>query len=321
MSRTRTETAILEERERKGVLVPILEQVLESQVDLEDDDDQWFMIELMKARAREREGGVFSPSMLGSCVRQAYFAKTGKQKFPATSPRTNFYFLDGNFRHYKWQFVTWKAHKMGLLELLGCEIRVFHPNGDFSGTIDAIVRIPQFGQELFPIDYKGMHVKAFQAFESYGTPDDYKLQIGGYGEIVNKSQTIESFMGTWLGFEPITRCLLVGENKGGPSQRGSSTIALHEDIVEIARVRSQMKRRMHTLRGFVTNEKIPPPGCTSTRNKGFQECPFAPHCRDEVKAIQAARESDKQGELSVRESTRGGRKGNRSPSLPGQSQE
>jgi hypothetical protein len=111
MARTLAEKRILAARRRKGILVPILEEVLEQQLDLEGPEDEWFMLELMKARARPREKGVFSPSMLGSCVRQAYFAKTGQKKQPATGPTTNFYFLDGDFRHFKWQFALWKAHR------------------------------------------------------------------------------------------------------------------------------------------------------------------------------------------------------------------
>src|SRR4051812_15273127 len=127
MARTATEKRILERRKARGIVVPLLEDVLERQLDVESEVDQMFMLDLMKARARKRESGVFSPSMLGSCMRQAYFAKTGQTRKPATSPRSNAYFLDGNFRHYKWQFVLWKAHRAGLLILLGCEIRVYHP--------------------------------------------------------------------------------------------------------------------------------------------------------------------------------------------------
>lgn len=322
MPLTLTEKRIREARRRKGILVPILEETFENMLEVEDEEDEWFMIQLMKARSRPREKGVFSPSMLGSCVRQAYFSKTGKEKFAATSPTTNFYFLDGDFRHYKWQFATWKAHRAGLLELLGCEVRVFHPNGDYAGTIDEIVRVPLYGQEIFPVDFKGMHVTKFQQFEAWGTDENHKVQLVGYGDIINKSCAFESFMGEYLGVE-VARCLLIGENKGGPSQRGSSAIALHEDCLEVRKHRVKVKRRLHVLRQYVKNEEIPPPACTSTRTKQFQECPFAPHCREEVKSIQAQKEAEKteERELSVRRSSRGADQGHRKKSLSSKSEE
>lgn len=311
--RTATERRILERRRAKGVLVPILEEVLERQLSVDDEEDQWFMLELMKARARQREKGVFSPSMLSSCVRQAYFAKVGQEKKPAKSPRSNAFFLDGDFRHYKWQFALWKAHRAGLLELLGCEIRVYHPNGDFAGTIDAIVRIDD---KYYVIDFKGMNVNAFQNHEKYGTKDGYVVQIVGYGDIVNLVGRFNSFMGTFTNVK-IEACLLIGENKGGPVQSGSP-IALHEDLLVVKQHRSKVKRRMHLLRGFVSREEVPPPECTSTRLVGFQECPFAYYCRDEVAAAQREKETErKKRELSVRRSSRGADARDRSRSRTG----
>ncbi len=270
------------------------------------------MMNLMIARAREREKGVFSPSMLSSCTRQAYFAVIGQEKRRAKSPRTNGYFLDGDFRHYKWQFALWKAHRAGLLILHGCEIRVFHPNGDFAGTIDAIVEI---GGELYIVDFKGMNVRSFQEHEKWGTKIGYKVQIVGYAEIVNKACAFESFMGEVLGVE-IRTCLLVGENKGGPSQSGSP-LALHEDQLVVRQHRSKVKRRMHELRRHVTNEEIPAPDCTSTRTIQFQECPFAYFCRDEVAAAQKAREKATP-ERRVATPSRGGDRRVGPSALPGE---
>lgn len=315
MPRTATERRILERRRASGVVVPILEEVLENQLDVEDDEDMEFMLQLMKARARAREKGIFSPSMLSSCVRQAYFAKTGQEKRSAKSPRSNAFFLDGNFRHYKWQFALWKAHRAGLLELLGCEIRVFHPNGDFAGTIDAIVRIDG---KLYVIDFKGMNVKSFQDHERWGTREGYVIQIVGYGMIVNLACAFESFMGSFLGVE-IEACLLIGENKAGPVQNGSP-LALHEDALSVRKHRSKVKRRMHLLRGYVEREETPGPECTSTRNLSFQECPFSWFCLDEVKAIQREKESTRKAELRVRQPSRGKSAGGRSRSRPGQEQ-
>lgn len=305
MSPTATERRIIQRRKAKGILTPILEEVLDSQLDLEDDKDQWFMIELMKARARQREKGVFSPSMLSSCERQAYFVKTGVEKQPPANPRAHAYFLDGDFRHYKWQFATWKAHRAGLLKLLGCEIRIFHPDGEFAGTVDVALKVPQFPDEIFIADYKGMNAHAFQSHEKYGTKAGYIVQIVGYAEIVNKACAFESFMGSYLGVK-VDRVLLVGENKNGPVQAGSP-IALHEDVLEVDKHRSKVKRRMHRLRRFAREEITPEPSCTSLRTFQFQECPFSRFCREEVKEIQRQRENNARSnakEPKVKTSTR-----------------
>jgi hypothetical protein len=306
MPRTATEKRIIEARKAKGVLVPILQETLEREVRVEDEQDQWFMLELMKARAQPREKGVFSPSMLGSCMRQAYFAKTGMTKHPATSSRSNYYFLDGDFRHYKWQFVLWKAHRAGLLTLLGVEVRIHHPSGDFAGTLDGLVMFND-GKHTIP-DFKGMHVRAFQEFEMYGAPINYKVQLVGYGEILNQNGGFyEGFMGYGGGGIQIDDVVLIGENKGGPGQRSDNQIALREEVIPLRKGRSAVKRRLHALRGYVEREEVPPPACYSVRLKQFEECPFAPNCREEVKAIQASREKTvkpRRKKLSVRRSSR-----------------
>lgn len=316
MPRTSTERRILERRNARGILVPILEEVLEDQLSVDDDEDRAFMIGLMNARARQREKGVFSPSMLSSCVRQAVFVKREVEKRKSKSPRSNAFFLDGDFRHYKWQFALWKAHRAGLLILLGVEIRVFHPNGDFAGTIDAIVEIAGV---IYVIDFKGMNVNTFQQHEKWGTKDGYVVQIVGYADIVNKAGQFESFMGSFLGVE-IETCLLIGENKGGPVQSGSP-IALHEDALSVKKHRSKVKRRMHLLRGYMTNEEVPPPSCTSTRNLGFQECPFSYLCHTEVKAIQRDKEVEARKDVSIRRSSRRENTSHRKKSLRSKEQE
>jgi hypothetical protein len=65
----------MEKRKAKGILVPILEQILERPLEIEDDEDIAFMLKLMQERARPREKGVFSPSMLSSCMRKSYFCQ------------------------------------------------------------------------------------------------------------------------------------------------------------------------------------------------------------------------------------------------------
>ena len=274
---TTTEKRIAQRRKARGILVPILEDLLERMCEVEDEDDIGFMVDLMRARMEPRAKGVFSPSMLSSCMRQAYFVKVGQEKRPALSPSSNGFFLDGDFRHYKWQFALWKAHRAGLLTLLGVEVRVHSAAGDFVGTIDAIVSI---NGRIYIVDFKGMNVRSFQKFVNDGITLGHGIQITGYGMIYT---TNEDFV------KHLEGGLLIGESKGGPLQSGSP-IALHEQFVPIPQFKAKVKKRLATLRRFVDNEEIPPPACVSTRHKEYQECPFAWFCRKEVLAVQRERE-------------------------------
>jgi hypothetical protein len=298
---TPTEARILQRRRAKASgdkLRPILEQLLEEECNPEDEEDFRFLDHLVRARANPRTKGVFSPSMLGSCVRQAYFAKTGEEQHKAHSTQTNGYFLKGNFTHLQWQFALWKAHRKGLIELVtveaetpeldfygngtrpAVEIRVASKSGDFAGTIDALVRIDG---EVFVVDFKGINQIEYQRAIKNGIKAEYRIQIVGYAMLLNGSH-IHPFV--------VKRCILLSENKAGPVSGAKSPLALHEQIVEVDDYKFEVRRRLTRLRSHVEEESLPAPACVSTRHNGFQECPFNRHCRAEVRAIQAERERD-----------------------------
>lgn len=303
---TPTEARILQRRrvrESGDKLRPILELLLEDECLPEDELDFAFMANLLKARAQPREKGVFSPSMLGSCVRQAYFAKIGEEKHVAHSTQTHGYFLKGNFVHLQWQFALWKAHRKGLLELVkvpaesldlawekgdaelgpwryAVEVRVVSKSGDFGGTIDSLVRIDG---EVFVVDFKGINQIEYQRAIKNGIKEEYRVQIVGYAMLLNGSHAFPFV---------VKRCLLVSENKAGPVSGAKSPLALHEQIVEVDDYKDQVRRKLTRLRNHVAEESLPVPACISTRHNGFQECPFNRHCRAEVRAIQSERERD-----------------------------
>ena len=116
---TPAEKAIRSRSTRKGVLVPLLEEHFrKGPVQIENEADVEFLIMLarrIKTRERKRrdDPAVFSPSALGSCLRHAYLRRHHKElKIPflrSLRPEPNFYFLNGNFLHLKWQFAM---HKM-----------------------------------------------------------------------------------------------------------------------------------------------------------------------------------------------------------------
>lgn len=251
-----------------------MEELLEHEVIPEDEEDFAFMLDLIKTRSTPRKKGVFSPSMLGSCLRQAYFAKRGTEKHMTANPQTNGYFLTGNFLHFKWQFALHKAHRAGMLELLGVEVRVM--DGEFGGTIDALVRIDGI---VYVVDFKGINIIDFQRTVKRGAKQEYRKQIVGYAKIAAKVLDLE-----------IEHCLLISESKSGPISGRGSPIALHETKVAVKDFEGEVAKRLRTLRWYDHKDELPPISCVSTKHMGFVECPFQRYCTDEVKAVQRKRE-------------------------------
>jgi hypothetical protein len=260
-----------------ALLVPILEELLENEVIPEDQEDYDFLDMLVRARSLPRQKGVFSPSQLGSCVRQAYFAKRGTEKHLMQSPRANGYFLHGNFIHFKWQFALWKAHRAKLLDLplitdaLGerhaVEVRV--SNRDFTGTIDAIVAIDGI---YHVVDFKGINLIEYQRTIKRGANQQYRKQIVGYAMTLQDS----------LPKIELGDCLLICENKAGPIAGSGSPIALHETRVPIKKHQGEVTRRLKTLRWYDGKGETPEAECVSTQHMQYQECPFSRFCREEV---------------------------------------
>jgi len=296
MSPTPTERTLINRRkaaDRGDVLVPLLERLLENEVIPEDEEDFRFLDMLVRVRAIPRQSGVFSPSMLGSCMRQAWLSKRGTPKHRSQSPQMNGYFLKGNFIHFQWQFALWKAHRAKLLRLVpvlaeneevemfsgglrpGVEVRVV--DGEFGGTIDALVQI---AKRNYVVDFKGINLVEFQRTVRRGASAQYRKQIVGYAKVVNRK----------LGLD-ITDCLLVSECKAGPLGGRGSPIALHETLVPVADFEGEVERRLKTLHWHDKRDEMPAPECVSTQHMRFQECPYGGRfCHDEVLAIQRERE-------------------------------
>ena len=299
---TSTERRIIEERRtRKSgmILVPILEKLLERECIPEDEDDFAFMDMLVRARSQKRSKGVFSPSQLGTCTRQAWFGKRGEEKHQIENPRSNGYFVHGNFIHFKWQFAMWKAHRAGLLELVtikdatgltlalpdgrykvgqrpAVEVRVVKE--DLGGTIDVIAKLPNKRHPIV-IDFKGINQIEFQRTVKNGAPLGYQRQIVGYSDLANDVLKLG-----------IKEALLVCENKAGPSSSGNP-LALHETSVPLDGYVGDVQRRLRTLRWFDARDELPDIECVSTAHMMFQECPFNRFCREEVLAAQREAEA------------------------------
>lgn len=322
--------------------MPILEELLEldSSTGPSTPDDFRFMDMLIKARALPRRKGVFSPSMLGSCVRQAYFAKRNVEKHSAGNPQTHGYFLNGNFVHLKWQYLLWRGHINDKLELVPIPIEheldllddlvsaktitkeqrkvwasalnfygdgtrpaveVRVVNEDFGGTIDGMIRVPPYKKNV------KVHVIDFKGINVI----DFQRTIKRGAKTEYRVQLVgygENVNVSDLPYE-VADCLLVSENKAGPTNSSSaSPIALHETKVTIEDHLHEVKRRLKTLRWYDSRNELPPAECISTTHMGYQECPFNRFCYDEVRATQRKRQlkaaKEPKRELKVARPTR-----------------
>lgn len=310
--------------ESGDLLLPILERVmeLESATGPTNPEDIRFMEMLMYARALPRRDKVFSPSQLGSCMRQVYYARKGVEKHRLGDAQSHGYFLNGNFVHFKWQFAMWVAHQEGLLELarvpIGHEIDIV-----MQLVIDGVVSEKEGRRWMHALNFygdatrPGVEVRVVDG-DWGGTIDvlpyltnqrtasepyivDFKgLRLDEWLRTVKKGPSQE-YRKQIVGYgklannglhlnPPIEKCLLVSECKAGPVSGVASPLALHESVVEISEFEGEVNRRLRTVRHHQHIDKEPPIECVSTLHMGFQSCPFNRFCRDEVLQVQRHKE-------------------------------
>lgn len=302
---------IRHKQNRKGVLVPLLEDLFQSQVEIESDEDVEWIANLLRTmverQQRREESPVFSPSQLSECLRYVYLLKHHKEleisRLKNTRVEPNFYFFNGNFLHIKWQFALYKLDKKlpdEIFKLIGVEVPIVSKRKDHGGTVDAIVLI--YG-ELYIVDFKGLNVRTFGEITRGTIPPQYAVQIADYGMLFNSQKQ--------NGFK-IFKGLLVSENKGGPTPK--HLIALHEAEIEIATRLPEVRVRVEVLREHEKENSIPPPECVSTTTLQFLGCPFRKFCREEVKQIAKERrdaESSDTAKLKVSRPQRARNRGSR----------
>jgi hypothetical protein len=310
--KTLTERQIAHARRRKGMFVPLMEDFMRKPVNIESNEDVEFLTSLFQKmteredRRRDPNSNMFSPSALASCLRLVYLKKHHEalEILSRTLPRVepNFYFLNGNFLHIKWQFATYKLAKAindpKVFEIHGFEVAIESKRKDHGGTVDVIVSI--FEEPLI-LDFKGLNVRSFSEIAREYVPVDYRIQLTDYMILWN-SRRDAPFR--------IERALLLTESKGGPDNK--HPIAMHETEILLNDFKPEVRRRLEVLREHEAKEEIPPPECTSTASFQFGGCPFASYCKEEVREIQdrlRRRESRKATEVSLARPTRTKRKG------------
>lgn len=254
--------------------MPLLEELFKRPLEVETDDDRTFLVKLLEERTKQRhDRGHYSPSQLAACQRAVYFARTGKKRSRVVDPRANGFFAQGNFMHLKWQFALWRLHCQGKINLIAVEPYVENKRGDFSGHIDAIIELDGV---IYIVDFKGYQPRLYQMITNGYIPEDAAIQLCGYLIIVSAGKTFNFKVETGL---------LVVESKSGPDERGSP-LGLVEIPIQKETWKPEVNKRLKEQRGYEARKETPPPSCTSTRQRGFQTCPWSGVCLEEVKEIQ-----------------------------------
>lgn len=298
----------------------------------DSNEDFRFMSMLLAARALPRRKGVFSPSMLSSCLRQSWFAKRGTEKHAAFSVETNGYFLKGNFVHLQWQFACWRLHQARLIELVTVPIaheldilRELFLSGDenhsdrdyvqWSDALDFNGDGTRLGVEVRVVDGDfGGTIDVLARFlleqrEPVRVVDfkginliDFQrtLKNGTKSEYKRQISGYGKIASTVLGLDVREACL-VSECKAGPLRGRTSPLALHEDVIQVVDHLGDVKRLLKTLRHYDAVDDMPPAECVSTRHKGYEECAFNRYCKDEVLVAQRAREAMARTKARMRE--------------------
>jgi len=286
---TKLEQRIRHEERRKGILVPLLEDLFTRQVEIESEEDIEFISNLLRMqmiRQQDRvDWPVFSPSQMAECLRYVYLLKNHKRleipRLASVRIEPNYYFFNGNWLHLKWQFALYKLHKRigdsNIFHLIACEVPIVSKHKDHGGTVDGLVLIQN---EPVIVDFKGLNVRTFGEITRGYIPAQYVIQLADYGMLYNSLKTVSSG-------NKITRALLVTENKGGPDPK--HPIALHETEISIQTHLPEVRSRLEELRKHASEETLPAPECTSTGTYQFQGCPFRGFCKEEVKRIERKR--------------------------------
>ncbi len=119
--------------------------------------------------------------------------------------------------HFKWQFVAWKMHRAGIIQLvgqrtdqdpLGAEVMVMNQKKDFGGSIDNIIYLPD-EDYLFTLDWKSANANNFIRMVSDGQSLQYKIQSTAYASLANHDKTLSLP-------RAIDEVMIVSENKNGP---------------------------------------------------------------------------------------------------------
>jgi len=285
---TRTEKQIVRKRFNVGkILLPYIEDFIETgEARINSQEDIGFIQELAEKTIEREEKRkaelVFSPSSLSVCLRQVYLKKNF-ERFNITPVNKlkiedYYYFVTGDWNHFKWQFVLYKMDQSGMFpdyKLIDVERRVKSDFYGVAGTIDVIF---EKSKEIFAGDFKGLNVNSFRKISNGLVPEEYSFQISNYAWLY----------GTEIGKKIFG--ILFTENKGGPDHR--HLIALHESLIDCGSYFPFINSRLKLLMTYQKKNKssqLPDVECHSVKLRQFLDCPFSEFCRKEVRKVEKNR--------------------------------
>ena len=197
--------------------------------------------------------GTFTGSMAGDCHRQQIFKFLGLPQLRKLDPVLMNKFLDGTWRHIRWQIILPKA-----IPGTQREFRVDAPSVAFRGSLDAVHLDERWGFEL-----KGWSNMA--AVISKAPFDYHEWQAGRYWLATDEDPRV---------VRSITKWVYIYEDKRTQEWREivvSRSTALEQAVL----------RELKTLNRHVANKELPPvlEGCRVGKGPIFQACPFSRVCR------------------------------------------
>jgi len=305
---SQTEKRLQQLSKRSGVLVPLIEDYHRAfgRHHWDSDDIEWlhYLMERISRRENERNTeAVYSPSGLGGCLRQSFFAKNFKElgiprKF-LKKVETHFYFENGTWVHLKLQVMIYKLSKMGLLTLHGTEIPVQGKHKDNKGTLDVCFE----RDRVYGVDIKGWNTHWFMMLAKGDTPASAEIQLANYIMMANSGKN---------DLPRIDAGLILAENKAGPVQGFPAAVA--EAEIPLRPVMSIVRDRLAELRRHEEEGSYPKAECTSTKDRDFKECPFRATCKEEVERAerQAARKSPRRNSAKFKVAVPAPRRSDRS---------
>lgn len=140
-----------------------------------------FSFEVME---RPRPKGRLSPSSICGCERQAALKFIGAKGQKRTNVDTELIFLDGHWRHHKWDYIFLDMEAMfpNKIRVLSYEEDVMVPELYIAGALDMHLQIKVDKQWLrFVLDFKGANNYAFDAVHREHKPkEEHVLQLLSY---------------------------------------------------------------------------------------------------------------------------------------------
>lgn len=213
------------------------------------------LLEKHYASIQEREGssGSFSPSMLGGCLRNAYYKYKGVSGTRQRDPISIATLEDGRARHERWAKTLADA---GILK--ESEKELWIPEWHIHGFCDGILSIS--GKD-WVYELKGVRSEYFRQISKGKSPrEEDALQLHVYMKALG-----------------IPRGIVIYENKN--DQREIREFVYHKPnpIVSIA-----LENRMEVLLKAIENDEPPdkPEGCVP-KSTMKQWCDRASYCRNE----------------------------------------